>query len=64
MKYTRSSSICDNFASDLVGETLVTLSNASLVFKEEKDYSVKLVNATQSLHEIATKMMTMEKKRE
>ncbi|KAK7410672.1 hypothetical protein VNO78_01650 [Psophocarpus tetragonolobus] len=51
MKYKRPVSICDGSASDLAGEIVAALSAASIVFKEEKDYCRRLVQAAESLFE-------------
>ncbi|KAI4307167.1 hypothetical protein L6164_030384 [Bauhinia variegata] len=55
MKYPRPVSACDNSASDLAGEVVAALSAASLVFKEDKEYSGKLVETAESLYEVVTK---------
>ncbi|KAF3445548.1 hypothetical protein FNV43_RR10724 [Rhamnella rubrinervis] len=55
MDYERPVSICDSSASDLAGEIVAALSAASLVFKEDKDYSGKLVKSAEKLFEVATK---------
>ncbi|CAJ1974311.1 unnamed protein product [Sphenostylis stenocarpa] len=49
MKYERPVSICDGSASDLAGEIVAALSAASMVFKSDKDYSKRLVQAAESL---------------
>ncbi|XP_061348144.1 endoglucanase 25-like [Gastrolobium bilobum] len=51
MSYPRPVSICDSSATDLGGEVVAALSAASMVFKEEEDYSGKLVQAAESLYE-------------
>ncbi|KAA8546532.1 hypothetical protein F0562_002729 [Nyssa sinensis] len=56
MNYPRPVSICDGTASDLAGEIVAALSAASLVFKEETDYSVKLAEAAEKLFELATQV--------
>lgn len=53
MDYERPVSICDSSASDLAGEIVAALSAASLVFKEDKDYSGKLVETAEKLFEVA-----------
>lgn len=55
MNYERLVSICDSSASDLAGEIVGALSAASIVFREDKDYSEKLVKAAESLYEVVTK---------
>ncbi|XP_017420395.1 endoglucanase 25 [Vigna angularis] len=47
MKYERSVSICDGSATDLVGEIVAALSAASMVFKEDRDYSKRLKDAAE-----------------
>nr|KYP60040.1 Endoglucanase 25 [Cajanus cajan] len=54
MKYERPVSICDGSASDLAGEIVAALSAASMVFKEDKDYSRRLVQSAESLYEAIT----------
>ncbi|XAR49633.1 Cellulase [Bertholletia excelsa] len=54
MNYKRNVSACGITASDLAGEMVAALSAASLVFKEDKDYSRKLVVAAEKLFELAT----------
>ncbi|KAG5050403.1 hypothetical protein JHK85_011506 [Glycine max] len=54
MKYERPVSICDGSASDLAGEIVAALSASSMVFKEDKDYSRRLVQAAESLFEAIT----------
>ncbi|KAL2339671.1 hypothetical protein Fmac_007611 [Flemingia macrophylla] len=51
MTYERPVSICDGSASDLAGEIVAALSAASMVFKEDKHYSGRLVHAAESLYE-------------
>ncbi|KAL5075579.1 hypothetical protein RYX36_014563 [Vicia faba] len=55
MSYGRPVSVCDGSATDLAGEIVAALSAASMVFKEDKDYSGKLVQAAESLFEVVTK---------
>lgn len=55
MNYPRFVSACNGTASDLVGEIIAALSAASIVFKEDNDYSGKLIQATEKLFEVATK---------
>nr|GMC54565.1 endoglucanase 9-like [Ipomoea batatas] len=49
MTYTRQVSVCDLAASDLAGEIVAGMSAASIVFREDKTYSQKLVQAAESL---------------
>lgn len=51
MRYKRPVSVCDTKASDLAGEIVAALSAASLVFKEEKKYSLGLIQAAEKLYE-------------
>ncbi|XVF39121.1 hypothetical protein PTKIN_Ptkin01aG0010100 [Pterospermum kingtungense] len=55
MRYKRPVSVCDATASDLAGEIVAALSAASMVFKEEKEYSVRLTKAAEKLYEVAEK---------
>lgn len=55
MKYERLVSTCDGSASDLAGEIVAALSAASMVFKEDQDYSRKLIQAAENLYEAVTK---------
>ena len=55
MSYGRPVSVCDGSATDLAGEIVAALSAASMVFKEDKEYSGKLVQAAESLYEVVTK---------
>ena len=55
MNYARPVSICDSSASDLGGEVVAALSAASMVFKDDKDYSGKLVKAAESIHKAVTR---------
>ncbi|KAK7282636.1 hypothetical protein RIF29_11571 [Crotalaria pallida] len=55
MDYARPVSTCDGSASDLGGEIVAALSAASIVFKEDADYSAKLVKAAESLYEAVTR---------
>ena len=56
MDYPRPVSSCDAAsASDLAGEVVAALSAASLVFKDESDYSEKLVQSAEKLFELASK---------
>lgn len=50
MVYERTVSFCKNTASDLAGEIVAALSAASLVFKEDKLYSIKLIKAAEQLY--------------
>ncbi|KAL5984602.1 hypothetical protein ACLOJK_041911 [Asimina triloba] len=54
MEYQRPVSRCTKSASDLAGETVAALASASLVFRNEKDYSEKLVQAAEELFAFAT----------
>ncbi|XP_021898512.1 endoglucanase 25-like [Carica papaya] len=54
MKYNRGVSVCDVTASDLAGEIIASLAAASLVFKQENEYSASLVKAAEKLYEVAT----------
>ncbi|XP_068649069.1 endoglucanase 10-like [Aristolochia californica] len=54
MSYLRPVSVCTTSASDLAGETAAALSAASIVFKNEKLYSEKLVHVAQKLFDFAT----------
>ncbi|KAK7353302.1 hypothetical protein VNO80_18747 [Phaseolus coccineus] len=49
MKYKRPVSICDGSATDLAGEIVAALSAASMVFKDDGDYSKRLVQAAERL---------------
>lgn len=53
MTYARPVSTCTNFASDLAGETAAALASASLVFKEEKAYSVELIRVAEEVYAFA-----------
>lgn len=55
MSYQRPVFACKNGASDLGGEIIAALSAASMVFKEEKQYSGELIKAAEKLYEAATK---------
>ena len=48
MSYKRSVSVCDETASDLAGEIVAALSAASIVFKEENEYSLGLIKQQRS----------------
>ncbi|KAL5560403.1 hypothetical protein UlMin_036614 [Ulmus minor] len=53
MDYQRPVSFCDSsVATDLAGEIVAALSAASIVFKEDSVYSVKLVKAAENLYEL------------
>lgn len=54
MKYARPVSTCTKSASDLAGETAAALASASLVFKEENAYSVKLIQVAEEVYAFAT----------
>lgn len=55
MEYPRPVLSCDSSAaSDLAGEIVAALSAASLVFKEDSDYSVKLVKTAEKLFDLAS----------
>ncbi|XP_023541194.1 endoglucanase 9-like [Cucurbita pepo subsp. pepo] len=56
MRYTRPVSECDAWASDLAGEVVAALSAASLVFKEDNNYSGELAKAAEKLFEQVTKL--------
>ncbi|KAG7012497.1 Endoglucanase 7, partial [Cucurbita argyrosperma subsp. argyrosperma] len=56
MRYTRPVSECDARASDLAGEVVAALSAASLVFKEDNNYSGELAKAAEKLFEQVTKL--------
>lgn len=56
MTYQRPVSQCGSTASDLAGEIVEALSATSLVFKEDTKYSNDLVEATEKLFEIASKV--------
>ncbi|KAJ8762823.1 hypothetical protein K2173_022952 [Erythroxylum novogranatense] len=55
MEYPRPVSTCDSTASDLAGEIMAALSSASIVFKDDADYSVTLIRAAEKLFGLATK---------
>lgn len=55
MSYERPVSVCGATASDLAGEIIAAFSAASLVFKDNKDYSQKLINSAEKLFESSTK---------
>ncbi|CAL1362928.1 unnamed protein product [Linum trigynum] len=56
MSYPRPVFACDGTtAADLAGEVVAALSAASIVFRDEKDYSNELVQAAESLYVAATK---------
>ncbi|WJX34109.1 cellulase [Trifolium repens] len=55
MSYARPVSVCDGSATDLAAEIVAALSASSMVFKEDKDYSGKLVLAAERLYEIVTR---------
>lgn len=55
MSYERPVSICDSTASDLSGEIIAALSSASMVFKEDNEYSGELINAAKKLYDVASK---------
>ncbi|KAG1369993.1 Endoglucanase [Cocos nucifera] len=55
MKYSRPVSICGSSASDLAGEIIAAMAAASLVFGEDEAYSKRLIQASESLFELATK---------
>ncbi|GFY96514.1 glycosyl hydrolase 9A3 [Actinidia rufa] len=58
MTYPRPVSICDATATDLAAEVVAALSAASLVFKQDKDYSAKLVKSAEELFDLAMKVDT------
>ncbi|XP_059629549.1 endoglucanase 10-like [Cornus florida] len=55
MSYARPVSSCGSTASDLAGEIVAALSAASLVFKEDIDYSGKLAEKAETLFELVTR---------
>jgi hypothetical protein len=55
MSYARPVSFCDGSATDLAAEIVAALSSSSMVFKEDKDYSEKLVQAAENIYEAVTK---------
>ena len=56
MEYERPASSCDSSAaSDLAGEIVAALSAASLVFKEDIDYSGKLIKTAEKLFDLASR---------
>ncbi|XP_007019419.2 PREDICTED: endoglucanase 25 [Theobroma cacao] len=55
MSYERPVSVCDETASDLAGEIVAALSAASIVFKEENEYSQRLTKAAEKLYGITEK---------
>ncbi|XVE95648.1 hypothetical protein REPUB_Repub02eG0116600 [Reevesia pubescens] len=55
ISYKRPVSVCDQTASDLAGEIVSALSAASIVFKEENEYSQGLIKAAKKLYEITEK---------
>ncbi|KAG5246022.1 endoglucanase [Salix suchowensis] len=54
MNYLRPVSACNETASDLAGEIVAALSAASIVFKEDTGYSIKLIKSAEKLFEVAT----------
>lgn len=56
MRYLRPVSKCDTQASDLAGEIVAALSAASLVFKEDNNYSGELAKAAEKLFEQVTQL--------
>lgn len=61
MSYPRPFSICDMTASDLAGEIVAGMSAAALVFKEQKDYSSKIVQAAEELFNLAIHLGSSQK---
>jgi hypothetical protein len=55
MSYARPVSFCDGSATDLAAEIVAALSSSSMVLKEDKDYSEKLVQAAENIYEAVTK---------
>lgn len=53
MKYARPVSVCGASATDLAGEIAAALAAASLVFTDRKSYSLKLIQASESLFNLA-----------
>lgn len=63
MSYPRPVSACDvTAAADLAGEIVAGMSAASLVFKEDKDFSLELVQSAELLFNLATKNTGQTKK--
>ncbi|XP_057504189.1 endoglucanase 10-like [Actinidia eriantha] len=58
MTYPRPVSVCDATATDLAAEVVAALSAASLVFKQDKDYSAKLVKSAEELFDLTMKVDT------
>ncbi|CAI9115664.1 OLC1v1016633C1 [Oldenlandia corymbosa var. corymbosa] len=56
MSYERPVSTCDMNASDLAGEIIAGMSAAALVFKEDNEYSTKLVQAAEELFNLTTNL--------
>ncbi|OVA03486.1 Glycoside hydrolase [Macleaya cordata] len=52
MTYQRPVSICRTNSSDLAGEIIAALSATSLVFKDDKAYSIELIKAAEKLFEL------------
>ncbi|KAJ0976952.1 hypothetical protein J5N97_012426 [Dioscorea zingiberensis] len=52
MKYGRPVSVCGSSAADLAGEISAALAAASLVFTDEKSYSLELIQASESLFKL------------
>lgn len=55
MNYPRPVSVCNGTASDLAGEITAALSAASIVFREDTDYSGKLIQSAEKLFTVASK---------
>ncbi|KAK2985457.1 hypothetical protein RJ640_030984 [Escallonia rubra] len=55
MSYERLVSKCDSTASDLAGEIIAALSAASMVFKEDANYSGNLIDRAENLFDHVTK---------
>lgn len=55
MKHNRPVFTCGITASDLSGEMIAAMAASSLVFEEDKSYSKSLIQASESLFDLATK---------
>ncbi|XP_052482536.1 endoglucanase 25 isoform X1 [Gossypium raimondii] len=55
MRYKRPVSVCNETASDLAGEIVAALSAASIVFKQENEYSQRLIKKAEQIYEITAK---------
>ena len=63
MRYPRPVSVCEITAADLAGEIVAGMSAASLVFKEERDFSRQLVQAAEALFNLANNTGQSQKQR-